>query len=142
MGVSKFEDLRVWQRAIALSSRLGTLTNGPEFARNADLRDQLNSASLSIANNISEGFLRNRDREFLQFLRIAAGSNGEVRSCLHAARGRSCISTVEADAMIEETNVIGRMIRRLQETLREPRPRSKPRTKDEPEHKDEPRPKD
>ncbi len=126
----------MWQRAMALSNRLALLTNAPKFACHVDLRDQLNSASLSIANNISEGFLRNRDREFLQFLRIAAGSNGEVRSCLHAARGRGCISNVEADTMIEETNVIGRMIRRLQETLREPRPRGEPRTEDELEPKD------
>jgi four helix bundle protein len=92
----------VWQRAMALSNRLGALTNGPEFVRDADLRNQLNSASLSVANNISEGFLRHRDREFLQFLRIAAGSNGEVRSCLHAACGRGYLEKAEAEKLIEE----------------------------------------
>jgi four helix bundle protein len=117
MGVARFEDLRVWQAAMALSNRASSLTNRPEFARDLELSRQLNAASLSVANNISEGFLRNRDREFLQFLRIAAGSNGEVRSCLHAAFGRGYIDKMEAGALIEETNAIGRMIRRLQQTL-------------------------
>ena len=117
MGVSRFEDLRVWKAAIQQSTQVAALTNRPEFTRDSDLSGQLTSASLSVANNISEGFLRHRDREFLQFLRIAAGSNGEVRSCLHAAHGRGYLGEAEADALIEESNIIGRMLRRLQQSL-------------------------
>ena len=101
MGVYRFEDLRVWQAA----------------RKQCDEVEQINSASISVMNNISEGFLRHRDKEFLQFLRVAAGSNGEVRSCLYSAQDRRHISQEEAARLIEASNVIGRMIRRLQDTL-------------------------
>ena len=78
----------------------------------------MNDASISVMTNISEGFLRHRDKEFMQFLRISAGSNGEVRSCYVAAQGRKYIAVDEADDLIEESNGIGRMIRRLQATLK------------------------
>ena len=68
-------------------------------------------------NNISEGFLRHRDKEFLQFLRVAAASNGEVRSCLYIAQGRKYIDDREAEQDIERTNRIGKRIRRLQQSL-------------------------
>ncbi len=89
-----------------------------EFRQDPDLSGQLNRASISVINNISEGFLRHRDREFLQVLRIAAASNGEVRSCFHAAQGRKYIDGAEAETVIEASNSIGRMIRRLQDTLK------------------------
>ena len=81
------------------------------------MSEQLNAASLSVMNNISEGFLRHRDREFRQFLRIAAASNGEVRSLYYAALGRKYLRQPEADELIEASNSIGRMIRRLSDTL-------------------------
>lgn len=90
----------------------------PEFCRDAELSEQMNAASLSVMNNICEGFLRHRDKEFMQCLRIAAGSNGEVRSCYYAAQGRKYIAPEEAALLIEETNIIHRMIRRLQSTLK------------------------
>ena len=117
MVVYRFEDLRVWQAAKKQSDRVGELIKRPEFRRDRELSDQLNAASISVMNNISEGFLRHRDKEFLQFLRIAAGSNGEVRSCYYAAHGRKDIDDTESAELVELSNAIGRMIRRLQDTL-------------------------
>jgi four helix bundle protein len=116
-GVYRFEDLRVWQAAKVQSDTVAALVRRGDFMRDRDLAEQMNSASLSVMNNIAEGFLRGRDKEFLQFLRIAAGSNGEVRSCLHAAIGRSYVEESDGSALIERSNGIGRMIRRLQSTL-------------------------
>jgi len=118
MGVYRFEDLRVWQAAKRQSDRVGELIRRPEFLSDPSLANQVSAASLSVMNNISEGFLRHRDKEFLQFLRISAGSNGEVRSCFHAACGRKYIDQAEGDALIAESDVIGKMIRRLQDSLR------------------------
>ena len=117
MTVYRFEDLRVWQAAKQQSDRVGELIKRPKFRDDRALSDQLNAASISVMNNISEGFLRHRDKEFLQFLRVAAGSNGEVRSCYYAAQGRKYIDDPESAELIELSNVIGRMIRRLQSTL-------------------------
>jgi four helix bundle protein len=114
--VHRFEDLRVWQAAKQQCDRVG-LIKRPEFQRDRELSDQLNAASISVMNNISEGFLRHRDKEFLQFLRISAGSNGEVRSCYYAAHGRKYIDDSESAELIELSNAINRMTRRLQSTL-------------------------
>ena len=51
--------------------------------------------------NISEGFVRRRDAEMRQFLRYAAASNAEVRSCLYAAEGRKYLTENETAEMLE-----------------------------------------
>lgn len=82
MKIEKFEDLIVWQRG----KELGLLIYGV-FRENRDysFRDQIERATVSISNNIAEGFERKSDREFKQFLFIAKGSCGEVRSMLYLA---------------------------------------------------------
>jgi four helix bundle protein len=113
----RFEDLRVWQAARRQCDDIGLLLKRPEFRRDLELSKQLNAAGISVMSNISEGFLRHRDKEFLQFLRIAAGSNGEVRSCFYVAKGRDYVTVEEGEQLIEGSNAIGRMIRRLQNSL-------------------------
>ena len=138
MGVYRFEDLRVWQAAREQCNRVGALIQRPEFRFDSELSRQLNAASISVLNNISEGFLRHHDKEFLQFLRVAAASNGEVRACYYASLGRGYLSDTEAAELIELSNSIGRMTRRLQASLqiKDPQPTGRPRTKDQGTPKD------
>ncbi len=77
MRVSKFEDLLVWQKSIDLAITVYKL-----FEKNQDwgFKNQIQRASVSIANNIAEGFDRSSDKEFKRFLFIALGSSSEVRS--------------------------------------------------------------
>jgi len=85
MKYERFEDLPVWQAAIALAERVYELTKDRVFAQSGDVRDQLRRASLSVSNNIAEGFERGSTAELLAFLYIARGSAGEVRSMLRFA---------------------------------------------------------
>jgi four helix bundle protein len=78
MGVHRFEDLRVWQAAKEQCDQVGGLLERPRFQRDSGLSTQINDAALSVMFNIAEGFLRRRDKETLQFLRIALASNGET----------------------------------------------------------------
>lgn len=133
MGVQKFEDLRVWQAAKALSDEVGRLLKGSGLRTDFALADQLNRAVLSTVANIAEGFIRGGETEFIRFLRIAAGSNGEVRALLYAAEGRGHFPKTESEPLVQRTNVIGRMLRKLMESLREGstkhhRPSQGPRT--------------
>jgi four helix bundle protein len=82
MKYSRFEDLPVWQDAIELAVRVFALTARPIFRRYASVRDQLERASMSISNNIAEGFERGTTLETLTFLYISRGSAGETRSVL------------------------------------------------------------
>lgn len=77
-----FEDLPVWKDAIELAVSVFNLTHRPCFKYHSGTRNQLENASLSISNNIAEGFERGTTQETLTFLYIARGSSGEVRSML------------------------------------------------------------
>ena len=126
MSVNRFEDLRVWRLAKTFSDEVGGLIRGPAMQKDFAMCRQLSAASLSIVANIAEGFARGRgkdfvQKEFVQFVRIAAGSNGEARSLLHAAFGRRYLERAEYDRLVEMTESIGRMLRVLEKRLKEPR---------------------
>ena len=101
---------------------VGQLLGQPRFRGDEVLSKQINRASVSVPNNIAEGFVRKNDTEFFNFLRIATASNGEVRSSIMIAVGRNYLTRKEAP-LLDQNDAIGRMIRRLQSTLN-PQPRS------------------
>lgn len=82
MQIERFEDIIAWQKAKDLS-----LSIYSQFKECKDFgfRDQICRAAVSIMNNIAEGFERQTNNELRQFLFIAKGSSGEVRSMLHLA---------------------------------------------------------
>ena len=82
MKYPRFEDLPVWQAAMDFAVRADALTEDRAFNGHGDARDQLRRASLSISNNIAEGFERGTTPERLGYLYIARGSAGESRSVL------------------------------------------------------------
>lgn len=84
-GVHRFEDLIAWQKARALAGKIYAVTGTGAFARDFGLARQIQRASVSVMSNIAEGFERGRPNEFHQFLVVAKGSCGEVRSQLYVA---------------------------------------------------------
>jgi four helix bundle protein len=83
--IESFEDLLVWQKGMNLVKRVYLITRDSKFSKDFTLRDQLRRAVLSIPINIAEGFERASRKEYLNFLNIAKGSAGEVRSLLRMA---------------------------------------------------------
>src|SRR5438552_3574804 len=82
MTYDRFEDLPVWQKTAELYERAEELLENRSFKVTTGFRDQLDRAALSVSNNIAEGFERGTTNELLQFIYIARGSAGEVRSML------------------------------------------------------------
>ena len=82
MTYQRFEDLPVWQEAIRLAEGCEDLLFAAKDSISFSKRDQLDRCSLSVSNNIAEGFERGSTKELLQFIYIARGSSGEVRSML------------------------------------------------------------
>jgi four helix bundle protein len=82
MKYERFEQLPVWIAAIELAAKVYKITSDHAFLRQRSLRDQLERATVSISNNIAEGFERGTKSDLLKFLYIARGSAGEVRSML------------------------------------------------------------
>jgi four helix bundle protein len=84
MQIKTFEDLEIWKEARCLTQDIYNISKAPKFSRDFALRDQMQRAAVSIMSNIAEGFERGGNQEFVQFLYIAKGSCGELRSQLYA----------------------------------------------------------
>lgn len=82
MKIEKFEDILAWQKSRLLNVLIHKLFKD---SRDYCFRDQIQRATLSISNNIAEGFERKTNKELKLFLYIAKGSCGEVRSMLYNA---------------------------------------------------------
>jgi four helix bundle protein len=100
MPVKQFEDLEVWRDARRLTQAIYRLTRAEKFSKDFALRDQIQRATISIMSNIAEGFERGGNQEFCQFLYIAKGSCGEVRSQLYIALDQSYVSRNELDQLL------------------------------------------
>lgn len=118
-GARTFEDLRIWQEARNLVKTVYALT-GPDSKARKDwgFRDQIQRASISIMNNIAEGFEKASPAEFAHMLAIAKGSCGEVRSMTYVAVDLEYISEIEAHEFQTKTIAISRGIAALIAHLR------------------------
>jgi four helix bundle protein len=109
--VQRFEDLDIWRLARELAQDIFQLYTGSDaFYRDYALRDQINKASGSIMDNIAEGFERSGRKEFVQFLSIAKGSCGEIRSQLYRALDRKYILQSHFDGLCSKAEILAKKI--------------------------------
>ena len=115
----KFENVKVWQQARILTRTIYSLTRGGAFSKDFGLRDQLCRASVSIMPNIAEGYERSSQAEYRQFLVIAKGSTGEVRSLLYVAFDAGYINETTAKDLRTQafgiSGMLAAIIRRVEE---------------------------
>ena len=93
--VKDFEDLVIFQKARELSKTIYPITQRKEFKSDSRFVQQIRAAAGSIMDNIAEGFERGGNKEFVNFLYIAKGSCGEVRSQLIRAKDVGYITNEE-----------------------------------------------
>ena len=80
--VQKFEDLVAWQKARELTKET---YKAFKSLNDYGFKDQIQRAAVSVMSNIAEGFERGTRAELINYLFIAKGSCGEVRSQLYIA---------------------------------------------------------
>lgn len=97
--ITKFEDLDIWRISRDLNIRLLPLYELLGETRNYEIKNQLDRAAGSVMDNIAEGFERDGNREFIQFLAISKGSLGEVRSQLYRVLDRNLISAPDFESL-------------------------------------------
>lgn len=114
MIIKKFEDIIAWKKAGEL-----TINVYKEFrnCRDFSFRDQIQRASVSIMNNIAEGFERGTNKEFAHFLYIAKGSCAEVRSILYLAIKLKYVSDESFNCNYQLTIEISKLVSGLIKTL-------------------------
>lgn len=114
MKIIRFEDIISWQKSRILVIQIYTLF---KLNRDFSFRDQLFRASVSIMNNIAEGFERKGNKEFKKFLYIAKGSCAEVRSMLYLAIDLNYISSDTSENLLRLSEEISRLLSGLIKTL-------------------------
>jgi four helix bundle protein len=95
--VSRFEELIAWQKAKVLCVNV---YKAFDQSKDFGFKDQIQRASVSVMNNIAEGFERRVNKEFVYFLYLAKGSCGEVRSMLILAKELNKISADDAKIIV------------------------------------------
>ena len=81
--ITKFEDLEIWQEARKLAKEIHLISIETDLKTDYRFKDQIKASSGSVMDNIAEGFERDGNLEFRQFLSIAKGSAGESRSQIY-----------------------------------------------------------
>lgn len=119
-NIQRFEDLEAWKIAREITKEIYRLSTNEKFSRDFGLRDQIRRASVSILSNIAEGFERDGDKEFIQFLSIAKGSAGEVRAQLYVALDQQYITENEFNLvqarLTENSRVLSGLIKYLKQS--------------------------
>jgi|SRR5690554_2618582 len=109
--IERFEDLEIWQLAREIFKDVWYIIENTALQKNYKLREQINSASGSVMDNIAEGFERDGNREFINFLSIAKASCGETRSQLYRCLDRNHIDDETFKRIFDKTMLNSRKIK-------------------------------
>ena len=107
MKIKKFEDLLVWQKAVDLTVDIYASL---ELVNDFGFKNQIQRASMSISNNLAEGFERGSDRDFKRFLFIAMGSCSEVKSMLYVGVRLNYLKNDTYIQLNQRVTEIGKML--------------------------------
>ena len=108
--IKKYEDLEIWKEARRLSKVIITIAKESDLKTDFRLKDQIKASSGSVMDNIAEGFERNGNLEFRQFLSIAKGSAGEARSQLYRVFDNDYINEDQLNSLVlEYENLSGKI---------------------------------
>lgn len=114
MKVTSFEDLIAWQKAQDLAI---FIYQDFKDLQDFSFKDQICRASVSISNNIAEGFERRTNKDFTRFLYIARGSCSEVKSMLYLARKLDYLENSKTEKFIQLCEEILKILRGLIKSL-------------------------
>ena len=113
-AIRSYEDLEVYQRAMALLPQVHQLALSlPDFEK-CNLADQMRRASKAIPANIAEGYGKKRSaREFKAYLTNALGSSNEMLVHLEIAAKLEYVPQESCQELIAAYAVVGKQLHRL-----------------------------
>ncbi|WP_396183607.1 four helix bundle protein [Flavobacterium sp.] len=108
--ITKFEDLEIWQEARKLAKEIYIISKETDLKTDFRFKEQIKASSGSVMDNIAEGFERDGNIEFRQFLSIAKGSAGESRSQIYRLYDYEYISVEKfEDLKTKHENLSGKI---------------------------------
>ena len=120
--IRNFQDFESFKECRVFVKELGFTLRGPRFKAYRVLNDQMQRASISVLSNFAEGFERDGNAEFIQYLSFSKGSVGELRAQLIYALDQELIDSdafKKLDAIGESaTRLLGGLIRYLKRSNR------------------------
>ena len=108
--VKRFEDLEIWQEARKLFNQIKDVANETDLKNDFRLKDQIKASSGSVMDNIAEGFERDGNLEFRQFLSVAKGSAGETRSQIYRVYDSMYISEEKMKLLVNDYEKLSKRI--------------------------------
>lgn len=118
-AIKRFEELHSWQKSRELCDLIFKKIIRNEKVRDFELINQINRSSGSIMDNIAEGFERNGNKEFRQFLSIAKASCAEVKSQLYRANDRNYLTAEEFEETFKISEEISKLIAGLMNYIKQ-----------------------
>lgn len=111
------KDLKIWQRSVALVTRVYAITEKFPKSEMWGLTNQIRRASVSVPSNIAEGSGRRSDKELVQFLHIASGSLAELETQFIIANNLGFIANNEYSEVEQEIHEIIRMVSAMSKNI-------------------------
>lgn len=108
--ITRFEDIEAWQLGRELKRLIYACSKTREFAKDFALKDQIRRAAISVTANIAEGFEREGNREFIQFLSMSKGSCGELQDHLYTALDEAYLTQPQFDDLYRRAAQVGQKI--------------------------------
>lgn len=116
--ITSFEDLEIWQLARKICKQINELVKAGKFENDYSLVNQIRGSSGSAMDNIAEGFERDGNKEFINFLSISKASAGECRSQLYRALDNKYITQEEFGSLKDKLLELGIKTKRFMDYLR------------------------
>ena len=115
MKISKFEEIIAWQKAQDFTVEIFAIF---KELKDWDFRNQICRASVSISNNIAEGFNRSSNADFVRFLFMALGSASEVKSMLYLSEKLGYVEKIKTEELLKNITEISKIITGLINSLK------------------------
>lgn len=115
MAVKRFEDLIAWQKSQEYAVNIYKFSNN---VKDFGFNDQIRRASISISNNIAEGFDRKSNTDFIRFLYFSISSCSETRSMLYLAKKLNYANSEAIIALLSQSEEISKILHGLINSLK------------------------
>jgi four helix bundle protein len=121
LKIERFEDIKAWKEARTLVELVYAAIKGNiDFRRDFRLVSQVQAASVSCMANVAEGFSRQGDKEFIQFLFIAKSSAAEVQSHLYVALDQGYLSETDFTRIYKQAEQVSKIASGFIKYLKKP----------------------